>query len=200
MQFSKLKFSDKESEALAEKEFFLLKNSVTEKIVALFGEIERDLKSDFVQYGIDLTGLNSTAGKIFRGENYRLFPYIMLDYPRLFSAKSVFAFRTMLWWGHEFSFTLHIQGEAFEKYSAVIFDNFTSLNGKDVYYCINDTPWQYTFESENYQPVVNGISREQFFSRPFMKISRKIPVSQHVDAGKYCKETFKLFLGLLRSR
>jgi hypothetical protein len=200
VQFTKLKFSEQESAALAEKDFFLVKNSATKKIIALFGEIEKTLKADFPGFDIDFPGLNSSAGKIFRGENYLLFPYVMLDYPRLFSTSSVFAFRTMFWWGHEFSFTLHLQGEAFDTYSRSIIENMDQLKERDIYYCVNNTPWQYTFDDENYRPVEEATGDEVYLTKKFIKLSRKISVERHDDVAEYCRETFRLFMGLLRSR
>ena len=40
--------------------------------------------------------------KISRGEQYLGLPYVMLDYPRIFSKENVFAIRTFFWWGNYF--------------------------------------------------------------------------------------------------
>jgi len=200
VQVSKLKFSEEEIAAVTDSSFFLLKHSITKKITGLFGEMEVELKGQISGYGIEYDGLNISAGKIFRGENYQLYPYILLDYPRLFSTQSVFAFRTMFWWGHEFSYTLHLQGHAFERYSEEIYNRLETLIGKDVYYCINDTPWQYNFEEDNYRLLDNKISREEFLSKPFLKLSRKLEASQFKKAAEYGYETFGLFFDLLRNR
>lgn len=200
MQVSKLNLSKQEAEAVVDRDFFLLKHSITGKIIDLFGEMESEFKSRFSHFNIDYDGLNFSAGKIFRGENYQLYPYIMLDYPRLFSTETIFAFRTMFWWGHEFSFTLHLQGRAFEKYSEVIFASLDKLKGKQVYYCVNETPWQYDFSGKNYQLLDQSISKEEFFKKPFMKLSRRIGADQFEMAAEYGFETFELFFDMLKSR
>lgn len=194
MQFTNLKFSIEETKAMSEQEFFLLKNSATLKIIDLFGEIEKSLKAEVSDFGLEHSGLNISAGKIFRGENYRLFPYIVLDYPRLFSPKSVFAFRTMFWWGHEFSFTLHLQGEALEMYRFNLNKNLESLFGNDVYYCVNDTPWHYNFEGQNYSLLDLVKDKSEVEKRPFIKLSKKIPVQQFEKVQQQSIETFRLFM------
>jgi hypothetical protein len=182
---------------LCDSNFFLLKHDVTQKIVALFGEMEREMKSQFPSYGITNEGLNVSAGKIFRGENYRKFPYILLDYPRQFSTETVLAFRSMFWWGHEFSFTLHLQGKAFEDYREKVFEGLDTVLGREVYYCVNDTPWQYMFTGENYRVIDFGVSREEFFGKNFCKLSRKIPVAEIESAAEYGYETFEMLFGLM---
>ena len=200
VQVTNFNFSQGEASAISERNFFLLKNSATQKIIVLFGMLEIEMKKELLQYSIDLKELNSSSGKIFRGENYKSFPYIVLDCPRLFSTNSIFAFRSMFWWGHEFSFTLHLQGEAFEKYKKSLNENFSRLSGKEVYYCVNDTPWQYNYEKDNYLPIEDLIDRrEELFTKPFLKVSRKLNVDEYAKAYDYAMESFKLFMGLLKN-
>lgn len=201
MQVTNFNFSQGEASAICERNFFILKNSATQKIIDLFALLEKEMKNELMLYPIDVNELNSSTGKIFRGENYRSFPYIVLDYPRLFSTNSIFAFRSMFWWGHEFSFTLHLQGQAFEKYKKSLNENFSHLPGKEVYFCVNDTPWQYNFDKENYLPLEEIIDRrEELFTKPFIKISRKLNVDEYANAYDYAIESFKLFIGLLKNK
>ena len=200
VQVTNFNFSQGEASAISERNFFLLKNSATQKIIVLFGMLEIEMKKELLQYSIDLKELNSSSGKIFRGENYKSFPYIVLDCPRLFSTNSIFAFRSMFWWGHEFSFTLHLQGEAFEKYKKSLNENLNRLSGKEVYYCVNDTPWHYNYEKDNYLPIEDFIDRrEELFTKPFLKVSRKLNVDEYAKAYDYAMESFKLFMGLLKN-
>ncbi|HQW24051.1 MAG TPA: hypothetical protein PLI47_12175, partial [Bacteroidia bacterium] len=62
-------------------------------MVELFGQLEVELKKVVSASGLQVDNLNVSSGKIFRGENYRGFPYVLLDCPRLFNRESVFAFR-----------------------------------------------------------------------------------------------------------
>ncbi len=198
MQVTNLNFSDEEKAALSEQNFFLLKNSASKKVVELMGGIESRIKEDLKKYTFNVEDLNVKIGKIFRGENYLLFPYVVLDYPKLFSTKSIFAFRTMFWWGHEFSFTLHLQGDALDIFKGALDKNLEMLSGKEVYLCVNDTPWQYNFEKDNYLPVENILAgKEEFLSKSFVKISRKIDVKLINEMPDYCLETFNLFASVI---
>jgi hypothetical protein len=200
VQVNKFNFSEEEERAINERAFFLLKSSAAQKVMDLFGTMEREMKNRIAELNIDVKDLNISSGKIFRGENYKLYPYILLDYPRLFSKQSVFAFRSMFWWGHEFSFTLHLGGEALNQYRETLVKNFDLLKGKDAYFCINETPWQYDFNKTNYLPVeeINEISRE-VLNKPFIKLSRKLPVESHENVYDYSIETLLLFLSAIKS-
>ena len=186
---------------MSQQNFFLLKQSATAKIIDLLGTIEAELKKEFHASNIEVPGLNSNGGKIFRGENYKLFPYIILDCPKLFTTNSIFAFRTMFWWGHEFSFTLHLQGESMELFRNSVHENIESAVQKDIFYCVNDTPWQYTFDRENYVPLEEIISeKNKILKTPFIKLSRKLPVESIDLVQGYSLESLKLFMRLIRSR
>ena len=200
VQVTNFNFSPAEANAICESNFFLLKSSASQKIIDLFGLLEVEIKKESQRCAIGISEMNNSNGKIFRGENYKLFPYIVLDCPRLFSAKSVFAFRSMFWWGHEFSFTLHLQGEALDKYRNSMFNNINLLSGKEVYYCINDSPWQYNFDRENYIPIENlETGKEEFLTKPFIKISRKLEVIAHEKVHQYAIDSFNLFMKLLNN-
>jgi hypothetical protein len=195
-----LNFSQKELEILQDTDFFLYKHSVTRKIMDLLGHLERELKPLMNESGPVIGGIDTASGKIFRGENYASFPYIMLDCPRLFHADSVFAFRSMLWWGHEFSFTLHLQGKALDLLREKLKLNWDLLKGQGVYFCINENPWEYHFKESNYILVDQSFekSREELLTKPFIKLSRKISLSQYSEAVNYGKSTFQLFLKSLK--
>ena len=183
-----------------EQSFFLLKHSATKKIVELFGKMEEHLKPLAQTFTPLVPGVNTTTGKIFRGENYRLFPYVVLDFPKLFSTKSIFAFRTMFWWGHEFSFTLHLQGEALDQYRPVIERNMHMLQGKEVYYCVGDSPWQYHFESDNYDRLDSLLTGGREFPRlNFLKLARKMDIQKYPNLVEEGVETYRIFMDLLRA-
>lgn len=187
--------------AVTDRDFFLVKNFATKKIVESFGDLEKELKKMVGNYAIEVEGLNASGGKIFRGENYRLYPYVILDCPRLFSTRSIFAFRTMFWWGHEFSFTFHIQGEALESFRASLTERVNMLSGRDFFFCINNTPWEYDFSGENYLPLesITNLKRETQ-TRPFLKLSRKLEINSCENLYEYCIETYDLILKMLKNR
>ena len=117
MQVNNLRFNQEELDALENSRFFHVKHAAMLKLSTLFAELETHLQNtvtDLEKRHHEI--LKSGKGRIFRGENYKLLPYMVLDYPRQFSKESIFTFRSMFWWGNGFSFTLHLQGHAWEHF------------------------------------------------------------------------------------
>lgn len=199
-QVNKFHWTEEERQLAGSKAFILTKHSIVRKVSDLFGELERELKAIIADYELEATGANVSAGKIFRGENYRLFPYVLLDYPRIFNTSTIFAFRSMFWWGNEFSFTLHLQGEALERLRVKLEENIDRLSGQSVYFCIADGPWQYHFEQDNYRRLDEmdlKEVKEWIRTKPFVKFSRSLPLDQMDDVLLTGKNTMKLFLEML---
>ena len=109
MNNTKIQFSENELNIATDKAFILTKNRIIEKVYNLFGLLA-DRYTKLAAQTLPPEVLNAPP-KISRGENYNELPYVMLDYPRAFSKKDIFAVRTMFWWGNELSFTLHLKGK-----------------------------------------------------------------------------------------
>ncbi len=202
MQDNTLKFSNEEMKVLVDKNFFELKHSSTAKIVEIFGLLEVELKNVYSASELQIENLNASSGKIFRGENYRGFPYVLLDCPRMFNRESVFAFRTMFWWGNEFTFTLHLQGEAWNKFKAPMISKFSSVENKGILFCVNESPWQYHLGEDNYIQLDNlqniEIAKSQLEKREFVKLTRKLAIDKYENVIEVGKETLEFFLSLLK--
>ncbi|MEP0368064.1 MAG: hypothetical protein ABJN36_19505 [Cyclobacteriaceae bacterium] len=191
--------SSEELQVLADVTFLSLKDSVSKKIIASLASIERELHKEIEASAFPFPNhAFLRSGKISKGENYRGLPYFILDYPRLFTQTEVFAFRTMLWWGHEFSCTLHLGGKQLERISPKILNDI-SLD-TDIFFCVKDNPWEYHFEKDNYLKS-NELSADQMQSyiskNNFMKISRCISINEWKKFKSYTLETFARFLMLL---
>ena len=118
------------------------------------------------------------TSKISRGENYRGLPYLVLDYPAVFSAEDTFAFRTMFWWGNFFSCTLHLQGKPLDLYRDLVIDNIGHLVNYDIFLCINQSPWEYHYEVDNYKLLsVDDLD--------FIKESQFLKLNKKFDLGSW---------------
>ncbi|KAA2245710.1 hypothetical protein F0L74_07085 [Chitinophaga agrisoli] len=130
------------------------KNSVIEKVMELLGALHQQLEqhNNTRHFNFPAACLQRGA-KISKGERYKELPWVMLDYPRFFSQEEVFAFRTMFWWGHYFSCTLHLAGAVKEQYAIALIQGYTQLarSGFQVY--VQEDPWQHDFEDGNYRAV-----------------------------------------------
>jgi hypothetical protein len=120
MNAAKVQLSSAEMTLVCDPAWILTKNAIMTKVVALLAA----LSERYVEVYAPLTGEGglppTQPPKISKGENYRGLPYVMLDYPRIFGKEDVFAIRTMFWWGHYFSVTLHLKGIYKEIYGPVI--------------------------------------------------------------------------------
>ena len=170
------KLTEDELNCLEEIQFFKRKKIVTDHISNLFAELNAAVITVNQEYINSLPKeVILSSGKISKGENYNGFPWIVLDAPRVFQKEDVFAFRSMLWWGHEISFTLHLSGRFLKEIKDLPL-RLVGLVNKDYFICVNDTPWQYHFKPENYLPLTESSIKENL-KNDFLKISFKEPVS-----------------------
>ena len=200
-QGTKITFCDAEMEAILQPDFFYTKHAALQKVMELLSETERILRNIIEQHPHLSEHTNTVSPKIFRGENYRKLPYMVLDYPRKFSPETVFAFRTMFWWGKEFSFTLHLQHKGLDHFRKSIEENIAGLTGKQFYFSVYKTPWEYHFEPENYRLLDDLLNETGFIesiqSAPFIKLSRKIPINNFESVPLYAGETLQELLMIL---
>lgn len=139
--------------------------------------------------------------KISRGENYKGLPYLVLDYPRVFQQESQFAYRTMLWWGHGFSCTLQLGGSYWQQYQSAILGKLKALQAQQWWLCVNDTPWEYHYEADNYMPLEDLLVQEKLqllAQKPFFKISRRLPLREYRQLPSFSLETLQQLSLLFR--
>lgn len=196
---SRIMFSSEELELLSNNHLFVLKAGLLKKISALFGELSDELGLEMLDFknSIPEEVLHSQP-KISRGENYKGFPWMVLDFPRVFKKEDVFAYRCLCWWGNEFSFTLHLGGIYFDTLRPILNEFLASINIPGIYICVNDSPWNYHYEIENYLPLSEFIKMEKnltpwFSNRKFIKISKKTTLDNYTSLIK----DGRTFLGLM---
>lgn len=191
-----MSLSEEEQRILSDTRFLRLKHHISEKIISYLADIERALHQEIGKTNLRFPeGTFLKAGKISKGEQYKGLPYFILDYPRLFTQNEVFAFRTMLWWGHHFSCTLHLSGPFLEKIKASLIQKLTVMD--TAYFCVNNQPWEYHFEPDNYLPL-GTLGREavarQIDTNGFVKLSDFIPLNNWDGYKSFALETFARFL------
>ena len=196
---TKIHLSKDEQELIENKEWILTKHAVINKVCLLFSEMHEVYKQ--IATGNNMTSLfnNITNGKISKGENYIQLPYVILDYPALFSKEKVFAIRTLFWWGNFFSVSLHLSGKDFQlnKDFAGLKD---FLKEKDFFICVNENEWQHHFEPSNYLPVkeVDDIYFRKILKKNFLKISKKIELSKWNEAPEFLEKVFSEIITFLK--
>ena len=157
----------------SDKNIILTKLAVTEKAYALFGNMIPSITNIFEPLLLDNKKLIASVPKIYKGENYSGFPYVMMDYPAVFEKENIFAVRTMFWWGNFISITLHISG-TYKKYWEK--NNFKKLETTSGFFiAVNDSEWQHHFEADNYIlfSLLTADVKEKIKEKNFLKVSLK---------------------------
>jgi hypothetical protein len=199
----------KPNQNLSQQEFSLIENTaIIHQKAAALSKIKQYL-NDFAQAlnenclenaDFAALALKISPPKVSRGENYVGLPYLVLDYPASYSQTSIFAFRTLFWWGNFFSFTLHLQGEALEKVRAKLLLNQELIKDIDFYICVGETPWQYHYESSNYKKAsslseaeLRALLRDKFF----IKLSYKLNLKDYQALSESGLAVFEKLLALI---
>lgn len=191
-------FTVKELSAMHETELFRLKYMVIDKVVVHFSHLSPQVRGIIERYPLP-EEIAKARVRIFRGDNYKLLPYAVMDYPALYTKEDSFAYRTMFWWGNFFSFTLYLHGAYFDMYRKNLENGIRELKGKDFYLCVNQTPWQYHYEKDNYVSLdeimsQKGFAEKYIHERDFIKLSRHIKINEWEKTSQTCIETLDLLL------
>jgi hypothetical protein len=182
MDVAKIQLSTEELSLVQNADWLLTKNTIIEKVYTLFGDIAHQMRDNFnANPAILLPEVLIPSPKIARGENYGGLPWVMLDYPRLFNRQDTFAIRTLFWWGHFFSVTLHLKGRYKQQYQQNLLTNLPLLASRQFYLCVSGDEWRHEFEEDNYKPLTqlnSSAVEEILLANDFCKLSAKISLPQ----------------------
>jgi hypothetical protein len=186
MDAAKVQLSKEELALVSDPGWILTKNSIMGRAVALFAELAEKQKAASgelravsgelraMSEGLVRWPANWDTPKISKGENYLGLPYVMLDYPRLFTREHVLAIRTMFWWGHYFSVTLHLKGRMQEMFLPVIQRHTQELADAGFHIAISEDEWRHEVAGDNYRPLSEAVSdelRAVSEGHPFLKLA-----------------------------
>jgi len=194
-----INFENKEITAMHETELFHTKYIVMDKVAHLFGSSSEAFRKVIDNYDLPIE-IAERRARVFRGENYLHLPYVVMDFPALFGKEDIFAFRTMFWWGNFFSFTLQLQGSYLERYGENLKSNLHFLKNKDFYFCVNSTPWQYHYNTDNYISLDELLSEKnqqienQIKERKFLKLNSRIQISEYGKVSEMWVQSFGLLM------
>ena len=196
---SQMKLSAEELRVMNDQQFLLTKKVVMQKVHGILGKVEQKLLPLMQQCSLPEKVLTK-SGKISQGENYQDLPYLILDFPRQFGAQAIFAYRTMFWWGHYFSGTLHIGGDPLNPLRAHLLAKIKELRQRSDYFCVNELPWHYHFQPSNYRPfheLSPAYLQESLNQKSFIKISKKWPLESYLELPDLVEAHFLDIMALL---
>lgn len=155
--------------------FFSFKREFIQQIITHFGDIIATLKETSpIQAFPFPVGTDVSVGKISKGEQYQGLPYVIADFPRLFSQEAVFAYRIMFWWGHYFSLTWHLQGQILDQYWPAICNAFPlDQLPNDTVIAWDGNPWQHAVSAPYYQSIKQVTLPTE--RPPFVKLAIVLP-------------------------
>ncbi len=190
---SKLKLSAEELHFVSTTEWILTKQQIIAGVVQLMSELAETVKPYVYSHERELPAeVVSSSPKIAKGENYKLLPWVMLDYPRFFNKENVFAIRTMFWWGNAFSITLHVSGAYKKQFENHILNNINLLQ-KNFFIGVNEDEWQHDFTTQNYTSVSNLSDAEIatiIGAKPFIKLALKHPLQDWNRIPQLLEQSF----------
>lgn len=151
------------------------------KAAGLLGLLQEQLVQDPYLHAQLPPETRNLPPKISKGEQYRGLPYLILDFPRLFAKQDVFACRTMFWWGHYFSFTLHLKGVYRDRYLEHVVNGYDLLRQESFHVCTGDAEWEHHLEQPHYVPV-NSWNEDEFAEHlhkgSLLKLARSFPLQE----------------------
>lgn len=195
---TKIRLSVLEQELVSDAGWILTKNTIIEKVKLLLEQIHTRQQEILPAYAEALPQeILTVPPKISRGENYKGLPWLILDYPRIFTQNDVFAIRTMFWWGKFFSCTLHLAGAYKEMLEKKIMASFDTLRADEFFVCVNTGQWEHDFEEKNFLPVARFTEKEfeeLIKSKAFIKLSKTSAIGQWEDSIEILAEVFRQYI------
>jgi len=197
---TKIQLSHAEMQLMCDADVILTKNSVLQKTTALLERVQeaqvnyQKEKETFLPADVF-----AVPPKISRGENYEGLPWLVLDYPRLFTRSDTFAIRTFFWWGRFFSCTLQLSGFYKSLFQPKIIEAYPQLAPAH-FIGIGTDPWQHHFNKENYKPIAELTQKEMetfVTEHSFIKIATQFPLSSWPQADALLLQSWQTYLQLL---
>jgi len=180
--------------------WLLIKHRIIGKVYGVFGALSDSYAAIIEEYSEYIPReVTSISPKIYKGEQYKGLPYVMLDYPRCFSKTDVFAIRSFFWWGNYFSITLQLSGTYLKMYADNIFDFINDKKNKDWYFGVHESEWEHHFEKDNYVRIdeLNKNDLIKLKSKSFIKIAKRLSLEDWKVADKFFMEEYKTLLQII---
>lgn len=202
MMPANVKLSKTELALVCNEEFILTKNKIITKVYEMFGLLSTEFQKELIKAKAFLADeILLQSPKIYKGEQYKSLPYVMLDQPRCFHKNDAFAVRCFFWWGNFFSITLHVAGKYKTLYAPGIMSHLSANSIKNNWhYCINENQWQHDFDGMNYKSISQNkeLIKIHYTENNFIKIATQIPLNQWEDAYDFYIKCFKEILSFIQ--
>lgn len=199
---TKITLSPQELQLVNDTNWILTKRAIIDKVYLILGDLSEKVRQIAEKEKEWLPPeVVDTAPKIYKGENYRMLPYVLLDYPRRFDNTAIFAIRIMFWWGNFFSVTLHLKGYYKKIYTDQLCKKIKILQANNYLICINKDEWQHHYGNDNYLSLAD-MEKEKIVSiieeGEFIKLSVAYSFKQWDEMPDLLERTFHSMVQLLK--
>lgn len=196
---TKLTLSAEERLLMMDTRFILTKNAVLEKVEALFGVLSENTRGWVTASDLQQSPIFLLSPKIARGEQYQQLPWLMLDYPRLFTKTDSCAIRCFFWWGNYWSITLQLAGSYLHTYQAAVETFINDRKDEENWYLsVGDDPWQHGLDTDAYIPARRADNSYWERSHQFLKLAKKIPLDQWENIFPILENNMIALLSILK--
>jgi hypothetical protein len=149
-----------------------------ESVIRLKNELICQLEFQLQELGKQTTELypkitkNSPHPKVSKGEKHQGLPFVVLDFPRNYSKKDIFAIRTLIWWSKHISISLVLKGEYLSANFHKVQEKMKEGSLKGLYLSSSGDIWN--------NELVNKIEKYTQLSEniDFIKLSFKFSLNQ----------------------
>jgi len=187
---TKVNLSVSEMELVTNASFILTKNEIIRKVYTLFGNLSAGYIKHLNSINIQ-DEIKHLSPRIFKGENYKELPWVMLDYPRIYDKENICAIRTFFWWGNYCSINLILKGKYLDKINLDSIDLKGWKIGID-----NQSLWQHDIDTPNFQ-IANEVSIDKQ-GLDFIKLTKKIPLSEWDHIESFMLNNFSVLSEMLK--
>lgn len=179
MLSAKLTLSTEERLLMMDTRFILTKNAVLKKVELLFGAVSETIRQKVVALELKDSPLFVLSPKIAKGEQYQGLPWVMLDYPRIFTKTDTCAIRCFFWWGNYCTITLQLAGSYLHDYSPLVEIFVKQHAGEGNWYLSEgEDQWQHQLEPTAYVAADSINETYWLQDKSFLKLVKKIPLEQ----------------------
>ncbi len=194
-------FTHQELTYLQDTDFLKTKKLIIKRIIALFEHIQVDTLHLINRQNLMLPeGVSPKSGKVTRGENYKDLPFVVLDCPRFFDKNSIFAFRSIFWWGNYLSNHFLIKGHYLDRYRDRFLHSWPLIKGEELYLDLSEDPWNHDLTDSTFIEF-STLSQDEFNEKlkhlDFLKLVWRYELSQWKEFHQASLENFLIISRVL---
>ncbi|MDN5211537.1 hypothetical protein QQ020_05730 [Fulvivirgaceae bacterium BMA12] len=194
-------FTHQELIYLQDTDFLKTKKLIIRRIIALFERIQVDTLDLISHRNLTLPeGVSPKSGKVTRGENYKDLPFVVLDCPRFFDKKNIFAYRSIFWWGNYLSNHFLIKGHYLDRYRDRFLHSRPLIEDEELYLDLSEDPWNHDLTDSNFirfSALSQSELNEKLKHLDFLKLVWRYELSQWKEFHQASLENFLIISQVL---